>query len=135
MNQFNTARTCYNHIGGKYGVLFFSYLMRNEYIRYKYKTSFENVHQRLPLTITEQGKLYLAFLNIGIKSCTEGLACLDGTEKQPHLAGKIGDKLLAYLIHKKFVRKCDNSRVLQLTAPAKDILMGLEHPTSKLFLY
>ena len=124
MNNFSECRSCYNHLGGFYAVEFFSDLLEHHYVFYIREPIFKNIHSKNPLLITHKGIEFFKFLGEQVNSYGFAYACLDGTEKKPHLGGKIGGLVLKYLLNNKLAYKNNNNRCLRLTSTAKTILTG-----------
>lgn len=124
MENFCKCRSCYNHIGGVYAVEFFAHLLKNDYINYINPPIFNNAHSKIPLSITNKGIKFFKFFESEVKAYNFAYACLDGTEKKPHLGGKSGDLILQYLLNKNLIHKDNKNRCLYLTDVAKDILIG-----------
>lgn len=124
LKSFSALRTCYSHMGGIYAVNFFSILIEKKYIKYiDNNNSFINSYHKLPLLITKDGIKFFEGFNIKIKENECAYACLDGTEKKPHLAGICGNEILTYFFNKKVVFKNKNSRILTFNHESELILM------------
>lgn len=112
MEQFRKCRSCYKHIGGEYAVDFFSYLIKTEHIKEVGSLHDCTPSRKIPLLLTDSGIEYFSFFCSTVKPYDFAFACLDGTEKKPHLAGKCGELILQYLINNKLIIKNDNERIL-----------------------
>lgn len=124
MKNFCTCRVCYKHIGGVYAVEFFAYLLEGNYIKYINYPIFSNIHCKIPLLITNKGIKFFRFFEKKVNAYNFAYACLDGTEKKPHLGGEIGGLVLQYLLNKNLAYKDSENRCLYLTNTAKSILTG-----------
>lgn len=114
-STFTNCRTCYKHIGGIYATHFFSLLIEEKYIRFTDISHFNNSRKRLPMEITEKGQEFLSTLGDIPMPFGSVFACLDGTERTPHLAGKFADSLLNFLLINKYIIKTKNSRILEIS--------------------
>ncbi len=123
-SAFSECRRCYNHIGGRLAVYYFSYLINNSYISYASHNECIYTHHRTPLILNPRGISYFEFLEYPLKTHNFAFSCLDGTEKKPHLAGKIGNILYLYFINNGLLHRNNNSRILGYTTHAKNILSG-----------
>jgi len=92
------SRTCYEHLGGEIGVSIYDALRERDALR-------ADVFAALGVDVTtvRPGRQRLAF------------ACLDATERAPHLAGALGDALAAALTRRRWIRRRAGSRVIALT--------------------
>lgn len=111
-------------MGGFYAVEFFSHLLKNKYIHYMGTTDFNNSRRRLPLIVSNQGIEY--FKNWGniISAHGSAFACLDNTEKKPHLAGIAGELVLSYLLNNNLISRDHRSRILVPDQKAVATLRG-----------
>lgn len=111
-NRLRNARTCYDHMAGTVGV---------------------SLHDRLHALgwlepdatpgaygVTGQGAKALSALGIDLDAA-QGLrrrfacACLDWSERRPHLAGSLGAALFTVALQKRWVTKDLDSRALTVT--------------------
>jgi len=113
------ARTCYDHVAGKFGVAIFNALHERNAIIY-------NAPATDPSYFTEDVSLGInsgkTFKALGVDlSQIAGTrrkylyACLDWTEKRPHLAGAVGAALFNAMIDQNWVARNDEKRVLRVT--------------------
>lgn len=108
------ARLCYDHIAGKLGVELKEALLKYKYIELENDTFY----------ITELG--YKKFIELGIiKNRVEnirslnGAKCYDWSEKDYHIAGKLGYTIAAGLIELCWIKKSPISRELEITEVGK----------------
>ncbi|MEM7736576.1 MAG: helix-turn-helix transcriptional regulator [Deinococcota bacterium] len=108
------ARTCYDHLAGKVGVLLADSLVKQGWLE------LSSVSDDSNFTLTSQGEA--GFHNLGIDTTTLrhsrrqfARQCLDWTERRYHLAGALGAALTAYVFEQKWLLTCPNSRVVHLT--------------------
>lgn len=108
------ARLCYDHIAGELGVKLKESLLKSNYIELENDIFY----------ITELG--YNKFIELGIiknrfkdiKSLN-GAKCYDWSEKEYHIAGKLGHTLATGLIELCWIKKSLISRELEITEIGK----------------
>jgi DNA-binding transcriptional ArsR family regulator len=113
------ARTCYDHVAGKLGVSVFNALKDSQAIVYHNPdeaTSYFSEEVTLGINAEK------TFQALGVELPQSGpsrrkyiYACLDWTEKKPHLAGAIGAALCHAMIEQKWVVRNEEKRVLRVT--------------------
>jgi DNA-binding transcriptional ArsR family regulator len=107
------ARTCYDHLAGRLGVALADALQSRGYVRFENGTGL----------ITESGQRFLGAFGLDLapqadlKSNGRALcrACLDGTERRPHLAGCLGAALCAHCFDLGWIERKDGSRAVAIT--------------------
>lgn len=103
------ARTCYDHIAGTLGVLLHDRMRELRW--FQGDPSYE---------LTPAGSKAFEALGIDVEAA-RGLrrrfafACLDWSERRPHLAGALGAALLQIALKRKWVQQDLDSRVLTIT--------------------
>jgi len=109
------ARTCYDHLAGKLGVML--------HVRLKELSWLKNCSAK-SCEVSADG--VRAFENLGIDLATLSekrrrfaYECLDWSERQPHLAGALGAALLKVALKKKWVTQDLDSRALSVTVFGK----------------
>lgn len=113
-NRLLLARTCYDHIAGKLGVLLHNQFRRKGWF------SIDSNGDKKGYKITPAGAQGFADLGIDLRAI-EGTRrkiaypCLDWSERQPHLAGALGSALLKAALKKKWVVQDLDSRALSIT--------------------
>jgi len=119
--HLRAARTCYDHIAGTLGVLLHDRMRELRWFDHAY-------------ALTPAGSKALEALGIDIEAA-RGLrrrfafACLDWSERRPHLAGALGAALLQMAVKRKWVQQDLDSRVLTITRIGRRELLarfGLE---------
>ncbi len=109
-SRLRTARTCYDHIAGSFGVAIHDRL---------HAAGWLTIRDR-DYDITSRGVEGLETLGIDV-DLTRALrrrfafACLDWSERRPHLGGALGAAVLALLRKKKWVTGDLDSRALTIT--------------------
>jgi len=109
-SRLRAARTCYDHLAGTLGVLLHDRLAALGWL--STGTAYD---------VTPQGNKALAALGIDIEA-TRALrrrfacACLDWSERRPHLGGALGAALLKVALKRKWVIQDLDSRALGVTS-------------------
>ena len=105
------ARSCYDHLAGRLGIAITRALVEKAYILPAADKQFE---------ITASGAEW--FADIGLDVCAlrpgrKGLArqCLDWTERDHHLAGPLGVKMLTTFCDADWLRRSKTSRRVRVT--------------------
>ena len=104
------ARTCYDHLAGKFGVAVTEALLKNRYIFDEYGK----------YVLTEAGIKWFENLGIAISDVRKqkrsfAYLCLDWSERKHHLAGALGAALLNALLENDWIRCKKNSREVIVT--------------------
>lgn len=110
--HLRAARTCYDHIAGRLGVLLHDRLKARGWITASGADAYE---------LTASGMNGLATIGIDVatlRSLRRRLAfpCLDWSERRPHVGGALGAALLQTALRSRWVVQDADSRSLQLTA-------------------
>jgi len=108
------ARTCYDHIAGKLGVLLHNRLKKNGWLSQKCDSDRKMYH------VTLEGTKAFAELGIDLQSLWKmrrkiAYACLDWSERQPHIGGALGSALLKLTLTREWVIQDFDSRALSIT--------------------
>jgi DNA-binding transcriptional ArsR family regulator len=108
------ARSCYDHLAGKLGVL----------VAEKLAAAGRLVPQGLDYELSESGREF--FARHGIDLAVAGTArrafaraCLDWSERRHHLAGALGAAWLRHLLQRELLKRAPTGRVLVLTAAGR----------------
>lgn len=112
------ARTCYDHLAGRLGVLLLDALVD------------QGVLDRTGgLALTDQGRNWLAGLGIDPAALPSDRPlvreCLDWTERRPHLAGTTGAALLRHLLDRGWLLRIPQHRALRITPAGEHALTDL----------
>ena len=115
---FRRARTCYDHLAGRLGVALADALQDRGHVLVKERTGL----------VTEAGQRFLCEFGIVLlpqadrRNKGPGLCrtCLDGTEKRPHLAGRLGAALCARCFDLGWVERINGSRAIAITSAGQD---------------
>lgn len=114
-NRLRAARTCYDHLAGTVGVSLHDRFLALGWLSSKL-TGGENTYD-----ITPRGTAALEALGIDIEA-TRALrrrfasACLDWSERRPHVGGSLGAALLKVALKRKWVIQDLDSRALEVTS-------------------
>ena len=105
------ARCCYDHLAGRLGVALTRGLQQRGYLVAAADKQFE---------VTPAGIAWFAQIGLdvaGLRPGRRGLArqCLDWTERQHHLAGPLGVRLMHQLCTLGWLRRSKSSRAVQVT--------------------
>lgn len=104
------ARLCYNHLAGRLGVQLYQSLLARGFLS----------HTPSGLTLTAPGQSFCLSLGLAPQDLAAARTplcrdCLDWTERQSHLAGRLGRLLFARMQAEDWFRRRDGSRALSLT--------------------
>ena len=122
-NHLRTARTCYDHMAGVLGVSLHDRFAELGWL------SVRDLENGTPYDLTPSGTKAFEALGIDI-SATRALrrrfacACLDWSERRPHVGGALGAALLRIAIRRKWVMAALDSRALSITALGQRELVG-----------
>jgi DNA-binding transcriptional ArsR family regulator len=105
-----TARTCYDHLAGRLGVGLADALAERGHV----------VLGEDGGEVTESGALFLAGLGLNLETGRRSRrpfcrACLDWTERRPHLAGVVGAALARRCFELGWIERRRDSRALAIT--------------------
>ncbi|MBZ5604869.1 MAG: helix-turn-helix domain-containing protein [Acidobacteriia bacterium] len=112
-NRLRAARTCYDPIAGTIGVSLHDRLLELKWLTAAYK-------------VTPGGEKGFASLGIDLDAARAlrrrfACACLDWSERRPHLGGALGAAILQVALKKKWVTQDLDSRALSVTRPTLPI--------------
>lgn len=111
--QLIAARTCYDHLAGRYGVALFDALLALEAIK-------EPVEMRAEVKLGARGEELFGKLGLNLSTLRRerrrfAFACPDWTERRPHLGGGLGAALWAYCIERGWMVKQQGTRAIIVT--------------------
>ena len=125
-SRLRAARTCYDHMAGEIAVTLHDRLLELRWLRAA--AAGENLYE-----LTAEGVEGLSRLGVDI-GALHGLrrrlayACLDWSERRPHIGGALGAALLKLALRKKWVRQDSHGRGLSLTASGlREIKLAHSH--------
>jgi len=116
------ARTCYDHVAGTLGVsLFDAFIARGWLARARRSDACD---------LTDSGAAALRTVGIDVDAARASrrrfaFACLDWSERRPHLAGSLGAALLAQMFRRSWIARVQSSRVIRVTTKGKTDLYRL----------
>lgn len=113
-DRLRAARTCYDHMAGSAGVALHDRLHAQGWLSGLASGSYE---------LTPSGAIALESLGVEIDAVRRSrrrfaCACLDWSERRPHLGGALGAAWLALSLRRGWVQKALDGRALTLTARA-----------------
>ena len=116
-NRLCAARTCYDHMAGRVGVLLHDRL-------YTLKWLSEVSNNDTAYELTSSGAKAFESLGVDIEATRAhrrrfASACLDWSERRPHIGGALGAALLKLALKKRWVTQDLDSRALGVTALGK----------------
>lgn len=108
------ARTCYDHIAGSLGVSLHDRICAMGWLA-------ENSKNGSSYDLTPRGAKGLEALGVAIDATRAlrrrfAFACVDWSERRPHLGGAVGAALLRVALRRKWVTQDLDSRILRVTA-------------------
>jgi DNA-binding transcriptional ArsR family regulator len=109
------ARTCYDHLAGVAGVALLETMRSRRWV-------VERTTDRPGYEVTKAGERALAQRGVDMTAARTSrrqfaTACLDWTERRPHLGGALGAEVLAALRARGYVRRSAHGREVRLTRP------------------
>ena len=112
-NLLRVARTCYDHIAGTLGVGLHDRFKALGWLSLRSRAG-------VAYDLTATGAKAFAALGIDVDSCRErrrrfAYACLDWSERRPHIAGAVGAALLNVALKRKWVIQDLDTRALAVT--------------------
>ncbi|MGH8279783.1 MAG: ArsR/SmtB family transcription factor [Gammaproteobacteria bacterium] len=112
--HLRTARSCYDHIAGSLGVALHDRLLQLGWLTAARK----HVDQ---YALTEPGERGLQDLGVNLEFARTrrrrfAYACLDWSERRPHLGGALGAALMQLAVSRRWVARELDSRALRVTA-------------------
>jgi DNA-binding transcriptional ArsR family regulator len=115
-HALRAARTCYDHIAGALGVAIFDRCVALGWLAMSRHDS--------SCGLTPLGRARFDALGLDVDGAQAlrrrfAFACLDWSERRPHLAGALGAALLRRALQRKWVAQDLDSRVLRITATGK----------------
>lgn len=112
------ARTCYDHLAGELGVAVSEALLERRLLR----------HADDSFRVTAAGRAWFGELGIELAAVERqrrsfARACIDWTERRPHLAGALGAALAEVFFTRRWVRRLPGGRAVTLTPDGKKWLL------------
>jgi hypothetical protein len=115
------ARTCYDHMAGAIGVALHDRLAALHWIA---PDTTPNSSREGSYSLTAEGSRALASLGIDVEAALNlrrrfAYACLDWSERRPHLGGALGAAILHLALKKRWITQQLDSRILTLTSTGR----------------
>jgi DNA-binding transcriptional ArsR family regulator len=115
------ARTCYDHVAGTLGVSLYDAFLAREWLARARRSD--------ACDLTPSGAAAFETLGVDVAAARAGrrrfaFACLDWSERRPHLGGALGAAVLRLLVRRHWVDQDLDSRVLRVTAAGRRELRG-----------
>jgi DNA-binding transcriptional ArsR family regulator len=108
--QFLYARTCYGHLAGEMAVKLLDAMLKANWLAADGKD----------FAVTRQGEAQLASLGVDLEAARRprrvlARACVDLTQRRPHLGGTLGDALLGLYVARGWIVRQRRSRAVSIT--------------------
>jgi len=108
------ARTCYDHLAGRLGVLVTETLVRRRFL----------LPRRRDFRLTKSGEAFLKELEVDVEQARRqrrafARQCVDWTERRPHLAGALGAAVASLCFQLEWVAQVPDHRHLLLTSKGR----------------
>jgi len=108
--QFLHARTCYGHLAGEMAVKMLEAMVAGRWLTV----------EKQDFAVTPLGEKKLAALDIDVAATRESRrifarACVDLTQRRPHLGGALGDALLNAYVSRGWILRERRSRIVNIT--------------------
>ena len=121
--RLRAARVCYDHLAGHLGVL-----LHDRFKELKWLSSVKNGAADA-YEFTAEGEKALDTLNVNVEEMRQlrrrfAYACLDWSERRPHIGGALGSALLDIAIKKRWVTKDLDSRAIRITNAGRRELLA-----------
>jgi DNA-binding transcriptional ArsR family regulator len=108
--QFLKARTCYSHLAGEMAVKLLEGMLKQRWLSADGRE----------YAVTQTGAAKLAELDIDVTEIRRprrvfARACVDLTQRRPHLSGALGEALLETYLRRGWIQRQRRSRVVHIT--------------------
>lgn len=115
-SRLRQARTCYDHMAGSLAVALNDHFMAEGWLA--------SVAGSTDYTLTDQGEIAMTALGVDVATVRTrrrrfACACLDWSERKPHLAGALGAALLQLCLQRSWVEQDLDSRILSVTSEGR----------------
>jgi DNA-binding transcriptional ArsR family regulator len=122
-NRLRAARTCYDHIAGTLGVVLHDRLKAMGWLSESSRDSAEPDAANA-YTLTRSGTKAFESLGVDVASMRSlrrrfAYACVDWSERRPHIGGAVGAALLSLALKRKWVIQELDSRALAITGAGR----------------
>ena len=114
-NGLRAARTCYDHLAGTLGVSLHDRLVALGWL------TADSSRRDESYDVTQAGQNGFAGLGLDVDAARQlrrrfAFACLDWSERRPHVGGAMGSALLSLALRKRWVAQNRDSRAVRVTA-------------------
>lgn len=108
--QFLSSRTCYDHLAGEWAVRILEAMLKARWL----------LAERRDFRVTRLGEERLATLDVDLDAARRSRrvfarACVDLTQRRPHLGGALGAALLEIYVTRGWVLRNRHSRAVNIT--------------------
>lgn len=108
--QFLIARTCYDHLAGETAVQICEAMLKARWL----------IAEARDFRVTRLGEKELAALDVDLAAARRSRrvfarACVDLTQRRPHIGGALGAALLDIFIARSWILRARHSRVVSIT--------------------
>jgi hypothetical protein len=122
-HRLRAARTCYDHIAGTVGVLLHNRFKTLGWLT-ESRAAGENTYD-----LTRDGSKAFEALGIDVAALRAlrrrfAYACLDWSERQPHIGGALGAEVLKTALQRKWILQDLDSRALSVTRAGRRELLS-----------
>jgi len=131
VKPIQNARTCYDHLAGRFGVALFKKLVEKNAIQFPDELA-ANERQFFSDELTLGANAEQVFSKLGVDLATLknprrkfAYGCLDWTERTPHLAGALGASLCHSFLEKKWIVRKSGTRAIAVTSNGRSALREL----------
>lgn len=113
--EFLHARTCYGHLAGEKAVRILEAMLKLRWLK----------ADEGDYAVTALGERKLAALDIDLEALRQSRrvfarACVDLTQRRPHLGGALGEALLDLYVERGWVQRHRRSRVVSITPKGEE---------------
>ena len=113
--EFLRARTCYDHLAGEMAVRVCEAMLKLRWL----------VREGRDFDVTRSGAKHLTGLGIDLDAAREtrrvfARACVDLTQRRPHIGGALGAALLDLYIERGWILRSRRSRIVSITHRGQD---------------
>lgn len=124
------ARTCYDHLAGKYGVAVFDALLAAGALADQAPTSGGQPGERSSLALGPAADRVFPALGVDVRQAAHtrrrlATACVDWTERRPHLGGALGAAVWRALVERGWLLRQPGTREVIVTQAGKQGLQDL----------
>jgi DNA-binding transcriptional ArsR family regulator len=125
------ARTCYDHLAGRFGVALFEKLVEKKAIQFPGgPVANERQFFSAELALGSDAEQIFGKLGVDLAALKNprrkfAYGCLDWTERTPHLAGALGASLCHSFLENKWIVRKNGTRAIAVTSNGKSALKEL----------